>query len=70
MINKVRIRNIDNYLFGIQADDIFFVSKKVSEVPEGRLRFLGYSNNLSNGEQVFARAIRTISWFNFDGSFI
>lgn len=70
MINKVRIRNIDNYLFGIHNGDVFFVSKKMNEVPEDRLRFLGYSDNLSNGEQVLPRAIGPISRFNSNGSFI
>lgn len=64
------LRNIDNYLFGIQDGEDFFVSKKLDEVTSDKLHFLGYSDVTSNGEQVLPRIVGSVSRFNSEGGFI
>ncbi len=69
MIEKVRIRNVENHLIGIKENESFFVSKKLDEVPLNRVQELGFSNSPGIGEQVLPKILGAISRFNAQGGF-
>lgn len=70
MIHKKRIHNLNNYLLGIKENETFFITKRLSEIPVGKLNDIGFSNDLEVGHQILPKAIGPISRFNSDGKFI
>jgi hypothetical protein len=70
MIEKIRIRNIDNYLIGIQEGSRFYVCKKLVEIPSSIIAKVGFTNTTEVGNQVLPKILRSISRFNAQGSFV
>ena len=70
MIEKIRIRNIDNYLIGISNDNNFYVCKKVNEISLELIKKIGFSDVVDVGEQILPRIVGAITRFNAQGGFI
>ena len=69
-IERVRIRNIDNYLTGIPSEANFYVCKKLNEISLKIKETIGFTNLVEIGEQVLPRIIGSISRFNAQGGFL
>jgi hypothetical protein len=70
MIEKVRIRNVDNYLIGVPNDTNFYVCKKANEILPKTKESIGFSNPIEIGEQMLPRILGSISRFNAQGGFL
>lgn len=70
MIEKIRIRNVDNYLIGIPKDKNFYVCKKVNEVSPTLKKSIGFSNIIEVGEQILPQIVGSVSRFNAQGGFL
>lgn len=69
MIDKKRIRNIDNYLIGIQDDEEFFVSICFNTLNKTKIQNTGLSIPPIIGEQILPKIVGPISRFNANGGF-
>lgn len=69
MINKKRIRNVNNYLFAIKDDEEFYVVKNASDVSLKKVKEIGFSEGLISGVQVLPIAKGPVSRFNANGGF-
>jgi hypothetical protein len=70
MIERKRIRNIDNYLIGISQESSFYVCKKIDGIPLNKITSIGLSNPIEVGEQVLPKIMGSISRFNAQGGFL
>jgi len=70
MIIKNRIRNIWPYLNLFSKGQEIFFSVPISEVDFNRLIEIGFTSELSPGEQILPKSIKSISKFNAEGKYI
>ncbi len=70
MITKKRIRSVDNHLIGIPDGDQFYIGVERNEIDNARLKKIGISEDMTEGEIVLPSIVGPRSRFNSNGGFL
>lgn len=69
-ISKCRIRKPDNYLFGIENNQRFYIGIDIKSVSTEKLNAIGFSKDLIIGNQILPAILGNISRYNVNGGFV